>query len=218
MYESFQLNYNKYYTESINAAKWLIDHLSKHVKLKNKKILDWGCGPARIVRHLPDLLNGCDIYGSDYNIKSINWCKKNIENVSFHINELVPPLPFKKESFDIVYAISIFTHLSQELHYKWMNEIYRILKQGGIFLFTTQGDIFKQKLSDKERMDFNNGNIVVKAHTKEGHRTYSAFQPMKFMENLVKDFKVIEYIPGEIKNNYLQQDLWILEKSVKETI
>ena len=88
MYESFQLNYNKYYTESINAAKWLIDHLLKHIELKNKMILDWGCGPARIVRHLPDMLNECEIYGSDYNGKSIKWCKKNIKNVSFYKNEV----------------------------------------------------------------------------------------------------------------------------------
>ena len=37
IYESFQLNYSKYYTESIGTAQWLVDYFSKHIELKTKK-------------------------------------------------------------------------------------------------------------------------------------------------------------------------------------
>jgi ubiquinone/menaquinone biosynthesis C-methylase UbiE len=73
IYESFQLSYQKYYTESIETAKWLSGHLKKHIDLKDKKILDWGCGPGRIIRHLPNVIgNGCTYFGTDYNKKSID--------------------------------------------------------------------------------------------------------------------------------------------------
>jgi len=46
IYESFQMDYQKYYTDSIDVAKWVVAYLSKYIELKNKKILDWGCGPG----------------------------------------------------------------------------------------------------------------------------------------------------------------------------
>src|SRR5690554_2808438 len=120
IYESFQINYLKYYTESIQSAAWLTDHFKKHIELKNKKILDWGCGPGRIIRHLPkEINNGCQFYGTDYNKASIDWCSKNLPGISFNQNSLKAELPYDDASFDIIYGISIFTHLSEQLHTDW---------------------------------------------------------------------------------------------------
>jgi len=79
IYESFDLNYDSYYFASRKTAEWLLNHFKKFLDLHNKNILDWGCGPARIVRHLPDLLdNSCAIYATDYNPRTIAWNKKEI--------------------------------------------------------------------------------------------------------------------------------------------
>ena len=72
IYESFQLDYKKYFTDSKDTTQWLTDHLKKHIDLKGKRILDWGCGPGRIIRHLPAVIgNGCEFFGTDYNKNSI---------------------------------------------------------------------------------------------------------------------------------------------------
>ncbi len=87
IYESFQMNYQKYYTDSIETANWLKDHFKKHIDLKGKRILDWGCGPGRIIRHLPDVIgNSCEYFGTDYNKKSIDWCSKNLSGIKFNNN------------------------------------------------------------------------------------------------------------------------------------
>ena len=84
IYESFQRIYDNYYNDSLNTAEWLISYLQKYIELKNVNILEWGCGPARIIRHLQSLLDqNCIIFGSDYNHQSIDWCKENIPNVTF---------------------------------------------------------------------------------------------------------------------------------------
>lgn len=214
IYESFQLNYQKFYTDSIETAMWLTNHLQRHIDLKNKRILDWGCGPGRIVRHLPKVVgNGCQFYGTDQNKESIDWCSNNIKGISFHNNSLDARLPYSDNFFDVIYGISVFTHLSKQMHYDWFCEISRILKTDGIIFLTTQGDNFKIKLTQNELKKYSDNDLVVRGSAPEGHRTFSAFHPKGFMTMLFKNVQVLEHIETKPQNrNHLPQDIWIIQK------
>jgi SAM-dependent methyltransferase len=214
IYESFQINYQKYYTGSIDSAQWLADYFKKHIELKDKKILDWGCGPGRVIRHLPKVIgNGCEFYGTDYNSKSIEWCSENIPGVHFNTNSLDAKLPYSDNFFDVIYGISIFTHLSEQMHFDWYNELFRILKPQGIMFLTTQGDNFKIKLTDSEIERYNQDKIVVRGNVKEGHRTFSAFQPKGFMEYLFANAEILEHVETKAEQGkWLPQDVWIIRK------
>jgi len=214
IYESFQINYEKYFHDGKDTAKWLVNYFRKHSDLTDKKILDWGCGPGRIVRHLPETIgNGCEYFGTDYNARTIDWCSKNLPGIYFNLNSLEASLPYADEFFDVIYGISIFTHLSEKLHHDWFKELYRILKPGGILFLTTQGNNFTVKLTNVELEKFQSGELVVRGKVKEGHRTYSAFQPTKFMRNLFQDCVIEEH--GEPKpesGKGIPQDIWIVRK------
>jgi len=214
IYESFQMNYENYYNDSVSTAKWLISYFEKYVELKSIKILEWGCGPARIIRHLPDLLDkSCEIFGSDYNSNTINWCKKNIRDINFSKNNLQPPLEYQNNFFDIIYATSVFTHLSEEMHNAWFKELKRICKQNGIIFLTTHGDNCKSKLTGEELKLFEEGKLVVRGNVKEGHRTFAAYQPPEFMRKLFSDFELLEHVTREPEGNYIPQDVWIVRKT-----
>ena len=115
--------------------------------------------------------------------------------------------------FDVIYGISIFTHLSEQLHYDWTAELLRILKPGGILFLTTQGNAFKPKLSEEEIGHFNKNRLVIRGKVKEGHRTYSAFQPPAFMTKLFANATVLEHIERPIESGRsLPQDIWIVTK------
>lgn len=214
IYESFQINYQKYYSDSIETAKWLTEHFSKYIDLNNKRILDWGCGPGRIIRHLPNIIDKkCEYFGTDYNKNSINWCSKYLTGIHFNKNSLEAKLPYNDNYIDVIYGISIFTHLSEQSHYEWYNELYRILKPDGIMFLTTQGDNFKIKLTNSELTKYNNDELVIRGKVKEGHRTYSAFQPPCFMRKLFSNVEILDHIitkPGTSK--VLPQDIWIIRK------
>lgn len=214
MYESFRLNYPKYYIESKDSAKWLVGLLEKHIDLKNKTILDWGCGPGRIIRHLPSLIgNGCSFLGTDYNKNSIEWCSKNLPDIQFNKNSLEADLPYDDNSIDVIYGLSILTHLSEQMHYDWVKELSRVLKPNGIMLLTTQGENFLPKMTDEERTQFDNQKLVVRGNVKEGHRTYSAFHPNKFMEKLFEKLEIIEHFESPPKNSQsFPQAVWIVKK------
>lgn len=213
LYETYKMDYQNYFEDGKNSAKDISELLSEFIQLEDKTVLDWGCGPARVVRHLPSLLPQTKIYGSDYNGIIVKWCKENIERVEFEKNELLPPLNFQDLFFDAVYALSVFTHLSEENHCKWMQELSRVIKPGGIFLFTTQGNAFFNKLSQDEKGKFRMGDIVVRGKVKEGHRTYSSFQPEIFIQSLVSsNWKILKFIPGTLQDWGPEQDMWIIQK------
>jgi len=215
IYETFSLDYKKYYDGGKETAQWVWNHLKDYINLKELSILDWGCGPGRVIRHLPAIIGDNNYYyGCDYNEKYVDWCHKNIGNVIFKKNELTPPLDFENDSLDIVYGISIFTHLSKEMHYSWMNELNRILKKSGILLLTTHGEVSKIKLSEREKEIFNSGNLVIHKYKKEGNRLFASYQPYEFFRSLCEknNFKVIKHISGELINNKPLQDVWILLK------
>ncbi len=214
IYESFQMNYENYYNDSLNTAKWLISYLEKYIELKNVKILEWGCGPARIIRHLPGLLDkSCKIFGSDYNPPTIDWCKKNIPDVTFITNNLEPPLKFQNNFFDIIYANSVLTHLSEEMHFAWFQDLKRISKKGGIIFLTTHGDNCKPKLSAKELGQYESGKIVIRGNVKEGHRSFAAYQPTEFMRKLFTEVEILEHVTKEPIGNYFPPDIWIVRKT-----
>ena len=216
MFESFQLSYKRYFYGGKETANWLKSHLEQYIDLQQKKILDWGCGPARVLRHLPEVINnGCTFFGTDYNQKTINWCAENLDGISFNHNTIDPPTGYLPETFDIIYGISIFTHLSEQNHLHWINELKRILKKEGILMITTQGNVFKEKLTIKEIQSFNKGNLITRGNVVEGHRVYSAFHPPEYMEQLFQhaNFKLLNHIEGLKKNYGLEQDTWFLRKN-----
>ena len=213
IYETFGLDYEHFYNVSNETAKWLISFFKKHKTLENASILDWGCGPGRIIRHLPALLdNSCRCFGTDYNAKYIHWCSKNIPGVTFKTNRLAPPLSFEDHSFDVIYGISIFTHLSEKMHYEWFDELFRVLKPGGILFLTLHGKAFKSKLPEAQRVIFDKGQLVVLSGTKEGHRTYGAYHPVGFVKKLAGDNEVVEWVEGGFIKGKPQQDVWIFQK------
>ncbi|GAA4372624.1 class I SAM-dependent methyltransferase [Hymenobacter koreensis] len=214
MYESFQLNYRKYYEGGRDTAAWVRDHLGKHLELRNQHILDWGCGPGRVIRHLPEVVGqGCRYTGTDYNAQSIEWCRQHLSGIEFLLNGIDPPLQAADAAFDAVYGISIFTHLSAQGHQRWYDELMRVTRSGGVLLFTTHGAAFREILTEAERATFDAGQLVIRSNVDEGHRVFAAFQPPSYLHHLFgQQAEVLEHIPGQRQGAAASQDVWLLRK------
>ena len=102
-----------------------------------RTILDFGCGPGRVISSIRDMHPTAQLFGSDIDPEAIEWAQANLRDVGeFRVNLPEPPLPFADEQFDLIYAISIFTHLPEEMQWPMLQELRRILKPGGILLTT----------------------------------------------------------------------------------
>jgi SAM-dependent methyltransferase len=101
-----------------------------------RRILEWGVAGGRLIRHLHYLTPKTEIWGVDIWASAVRWCQEYLSPpFYFATTTAVPHLPFPENTFDLIYAGSIFTHLD-DLVEAWFLELQRILKRGGRFYFT----------------------------------------------------------------------------------
>ena len=103
-------------------------------------MLDFGCGCGRVTRNWAGL-SGVQVAGTDLSRPAVDWCRRHLPFARFEENGLEPPLVFDDESFDLVYALSVFTHLTADLQLAWRDELRRVLRPGGFLLVTTHGRV-----------------------------------------------------------------------------
>ncbi len=208
-------NWATYYHSGKEHAQYISTLIGKYCSNQTLKICEWGCGPARILRQLPQFFEGQSIslHGFDYNQRTIQWCNENIENIVFKHNLLTPPLKQEDDSFDCLFCVSVFTHLSKEMHFSWIKELSRVVKPDGIIIFTTHGGLTKGNLLKKELRKFENGELVVRDKIEEGKRTFVAYHPPSFItEELLIGLTVLSHIENPIPQS-LTQDIWIVKNT-----
>lgn len=109
-------------------------------------VLDFGCGSGRVMRNFKGAPTSCQRYGTDIDAELVSWCAKNLPHARWSQNGFQPPLDFADNTFDLIYAISVFTHLSEELQHAWLRELRRVAKPGAIIILTVHGEHCTGKL------------------------------------------------------------------------
>lgn len=104
----------------------------------NTKIMDFGCAWARILRFWLKDIPPENLYGYDVEDRFLSFAKRDLPQCNFTISSANPPLPSPDNSFDLIYAYSVFSHLPQGLTDRWISEFARVLKPGGIACLTTR--------------------------------------------------------------------------------
>lgn len=97
-------------------------------------VLDFGCGCGRVIRHF-DGRGVRRVVGVDIDPEAIAWCREHLGRVGeFAATGHAPPLPFPADSFDLVYVISVFTHLPEDMQFAWLDELRRVIRPGGLLI------------------------------------------------------------------------------------
>jgi len=100
-------------------------------------VLDFGCGWGRVIRFFIKDLQPSALWGVDPVEEMIAISKEN-KWCNFKTINTRPPLPFQDDTFDLIYSVSVFSHLSEEMHHSWLLELTRVLKPGGLLMATTR--------------------------------------------------------------------------------
>ncbi|MBB5517557.1 class I SAM-dependent methyltransferase [Amphiplicatus metriothermophilus] len=183
-------SYARYMASGKATAVQIVRRIDAHCPAPRPRVADWGCGLGRVIRHLPERY---DRTGFDYNRAAIDWCKAHIRGATFRRNAAAPPLPAEDGAFDALYALSVFTHLSEAGHRAWIAEVARVLAPGGIFLGAFHMTPRAGQLLPGERARFEAGELVVRGRVKEGRRIFTAIHPERYLrERLLAGFDILE--------------------------
>jgi SAM-dependent methyltransferase len=100
-------------------------------------MLDFGCGSGRLLRQLLAEAELAEIHGSDISAEMVAWVRDNLcpPVAGVTVNSSRPPLDYEDGHFDLVTALSVFTHLADGWS-DWLLEMRRILKPDGILIAT----------------------------------------------------------------------------------
>lgn len=137
-------------------GKRLAGHLETYASLsKDSKVLEIGCGCGRTCFALSEILNDGNFVGMDIEKTSLQACQKNplFIRKQFHFdylnvrNDEYNPtgehdarsykFPYNREEFDVIFLVSVFTHMLTDDVKNYISEISRMLKPGGVCMFTT---------------------------------------------------------------------------------
>jgi ubiquinone/menaquinone biosynthesis C-methylase UbiE len=173
--------------------------------VKDKKVLDLGCGTGR---HTIILKNrGAKVWGLDLSPKMLEIAKTEIKGVDFKVGT-VYNLPYKSNFFDIVMSglvVGYFEDID-----KAFKEIHRVLKKNGIFVFSITNPLLEisKHIKGKSQIFRKFGNYF-----KEG-RTYVHWPT--FMANVLYYHRTLQsLVRAIVKNKFVIEDI-MEAKPVKE--
>jgi SAM-dependent methyltransferase len=110
------------------------------------RVLDFACGCGRIARFTWQWTR--DLRVAEINPQLLEFCRSSLDGVAAIETTSVPPIDLGDGSLDFVYGYSVFTHTVEEATLAWLREFSRLLAPGGILVFTTNGYVTLDALTD----------------------------------------------------------------------
>lgn len=106
---------------------------------EGKRVLDFGCGAGRTLKHFLREAEGAEFWGVDIDSVSVELLAQTVcPPLQVMRSRYLPPLDLESGSFDLIWSISVFTHLTDN-SLPWLLELHRLLKPGGLLIATYMG-------------------------------------------------------------------------------
>ncbi len=182
-------------------------------------ILDFGCGCGGTLVWLRDIAPTATISGTDIDAAAIDWCRANLPFATFATNGALPPLAYADASFDLVYAISVFTHLDEDYQLRWLEELKRVIKPGGTCLITLHGPTAWNEMptADQDTLA-RDGFVFIRTDATKGlfpDWYQNAFHLHSYVEaTFSKYFSIVGFVPRGLADH---QDIVVLERPLEQT-
>lgn len=212
-----------YYCDLVTEAM----HGAGREILPGRRYLDFGCSSGRVVKTLAAYYSQARFFGCDPLQGAIDWASQNLPGISFSCSGTEPPLDYPDAYFDMIYAISIWSHYGQSSGHKWLREMHRILQSGGLLVWTTHGIgsllyYHQQAAMSAADIRYALGKVlnegfcfldVFAGHgdwgLKQAEWGQAFINPVYVLRELLAGYKLVLFLPRRAENN---QDVYVFEK------
>ncbi len=130
---------------------------------KGKRVLDFGCGAGKVLRHFAPEATEAEFWGCDIHEPSIEWVQRNIcpPFRAFTCREDAG-LPQPDGYFDLIFALSVYTHITDHWA-EWLLEHHRALASDGLLLATFLGEGMSEQLTNEPWREDRIGMNMIRA-------------------------------------------------------
>lgn len=118
-----------------------VTRLLEKLGLSNKpaKVLEFAAGFGRVTRHLKALSPRTNLVASDIHLEARDF-KQNELGVVARPSALDPRKLDVGSDFNLIFVLSLFSHLPHKSFAGWLKALYDALAPGGFLMFTTHGE------------------------------------------------------------------------------
>ncbi len=186
-----------YYEElGRNSYRDIVERLPYGWTFAGKRILDFGCGAGRTLRHFAPLAAEAEVWGCDIDEASVTWLRDHLcPPFQVFTNGPEPPLDQPSASFDLIWAVSVFTHLTDNWA-DWLVELHRLLRADGLLFLTFMGSGMSQLVTGQACDDSQVGmNVLKYEQTWELGGPMVLHSPWWIEEHWGRAFEIVSLIP-----------------------
>ena len=144
-------------------------------------ILDFGCGCGRVARHWAGL-RGTEVHGVDFRADRVAWCGESLPFLRVGAADPAPPLPYEAGRFELIYALSAFSHMLEPLQTVWLRELRRLLAPGGVLVLSLLGEGFRYRLGPGKQRVYDQGEAVVERPLLAGPGECVVYHPPSYVK------------------------------------
>jgi hypothetical protein len=141
MHPNLPLEYaiNYYFRDGANSAAKIAELISTFADLDTSsvKLLEFASGYGCVSRHLKKYPR-IDLVSCDIHAEAIEFLKDRI-GVKAHQSAHVPEQFSAPETYDVVFALSFFSHMPKSSFGRWLRTLFQALRTPGYLIFTTHG-------------------------------------------------------------------------------
>jgi SAM-dependent methyltransferase len=181
-------------------------------------VLDFGCGCGRLIRAFSQSMPHAKLFGTEIDAEAVQWLNENYQRFgSFSVNGSLPPLPHENERFDLIYGVSVFTHLPEAMQFAWLAELHRVARRGCLLLLTIYNEERHRVLNSTNRAKLASTGfcyIEESVPTTEGLPAFyqTAFHSHEYIRRVWGEhFEVLNIAPQALEHH---SDLVLLRKKV----
>lgn len=131
-YNRIGLNAYKLVEEAISLSNRINDDIGE--------ILDYGCGYGRVTRVFVQNGDPNKISVFDVDPRAVSFCADEFGVKPIYFNDRWDFKSVRFESYDVIWAGSVLTHLSEAFTRETLALLCNILKPNGLLVFTTHGN------------------------------------------------------------------------------
>lgn len=130
-----------YFDDGGNSVRKLGDLIYSDLKFQKErpvKLLEFASGYGCITRHFSQQLPNVLVTSCDIHSEAIHFIRDRF-SVETLLSESVPEKLVLKEEYDVVFALSFFSHMPESSWGRWIKTLFSGVKENGFLIFTTQG-------------------------------------------------------------------------------